>query len=70
MLAVMYHWDKFALETVGELLPINFIEETDDGFRVGHTKPDGEPLIVQETGEAVRRLSWTFTLDKEDTQWQ
>lgn len=70
MLAVMYNWDKFALETVGELLPINFIEETDDGFRVGHLKPDGEPLIVQETGEAVRRLSWTFTLAKEDTSWQ
>lgn len=70
MLAVLYNWNRYTLETVGELLPINFIEETDEGFRVGHLKLDGEPLIVQETGKAVRRLSWTFSLAKEDATWQ
>lgn len=70
MLSLMYQWDKFALEVTGELLPITFIELDGGGYRVGHEKLDGDPFIVRETGEAVRRISWWFELDRRNISWQ
>lgn len=60
-------WTAFSAHHVGEVLPMNYMEQDEHLFMVGHACDDDAPPITMPSGQVVRRVIMSF--DLEDRMW-